>query len=256
MEVCIFFLQRPKRIKVRNNKTILNPNHPEHPKFMNFLQALQKKQETYPNLCGWKPNSPPSSNPLALPLPTPPSLRCNSNRLSTPLMVCNSSKGGGLEHWKFFWRDSSESKNPWIFWSREGVPSLKLTANAHENHHRNPGKYHQNGGFSMAMLVYRSVTYTLQSLTREMMLGKDPASFFRGYKYISFRGRETVLTMILMILQIQFGIRISADSVHRSFISLTFAHSPSSQIGCLTRGDESRKYVVLIVLKRFTNNKE
>lgn len=53
---------------------------------------------------------------------------------------------------------------------------------------------------------------------------------------ISFRGRETLLAMILMIFnQIQFGIRISADSVRRSFIITYICHSPSSQIGCLTR---------------------
>ena len=66
---------------------------------------------------------------------------------------------------------------------------------------------------------------------RKMMLGKRSGVLFgaervvfRGYKYVSFRGRKTFLAMILMIFnQIQLGIRISADSVRRSFISLTFA---------------------------------
>ena len=42
-----------------------------------------------------------------------------------------------------------------------------------------PGKYHQNGGFSMAMLVYRSVT--LQKSTaknrKKVVLGRQPPFF-------------------------------------------------------------------------------
>ena len=44
------------------------------------------------------------------------------------------------------------------------IPSLKLTAKAHENPHRNPGKCHQNGGCSMAMLVYRRVQMEFKRL--------------------------------------------------------------------------------------------
>ena len=37
----------------------------------------------------------------------------------------------------------------------------------HENPHQNPGKYHQNRGFSMAMLVSeRVIPYTIQTTFR------------------------------------------------------------------------------------------
>ena len=42
-----------------------------------------------------------------------------------------------------------------------------------ENHHRNPGKYHQNGGFSMAMLVYRSIQYTWIYVIIQLSPGKS-----------------------------------------------------------------------------------
>ena len=173
MEVYVF-LQRPKnnqkkmRMEQQNNS---EPKSSRTSKFMSFLQALQKKRNL-PQPCEWLFPIPPI---IPLPLQTP-SLRCNSNRLSTPLMTCNSSKGGRLElmSGSFGSVTPMNPKTLGIFWSRE------VTDIAHENHHRNPGKYHQNGGFSMAMLVYRSVTYTLQSLTGEMMLGKRSGFLFQG----------------------------------------------------------------------------
>ena len=42
----------------------------------------------------------------------------------------------------------------------QGIPSGKLTARPLKSPIF-PGKYHQNGGFSMAMLVYRRVNYYL-----------------------------------------------------------------------------------------------
>ena len=65
-----------------------------------------------------------------------------------------------------FWRISPYHLEAFISWARwqgqkgEWTWSTLPETNrqfALENHHRNPDKYHQNGGFSMAMLAYRSV---------------------------------------------------------------------------------------------------
>ena len=55
-----------------------------------------------------------------------------------------------------------------------GKKSLKLTAKAHENPHENPGKYHQNGGFSMAMLALGRVYPWLCDLGGMVPLGWGP----------------------------------------------------------------------------------
>ncbi len=70
-----------------------------------------------------------------------------------------------IEKWWFDSRFGAWFKNPnlqpdWIF-NLNIIPETKI---AHENPIF-PGTYHQNGGFSMAMLVYRSVV-TQNELTK------------------------------------------------------------------------------------------
>ena len=51
----------------------------------------------------------------------------------------------------------------WDFhWFEVTLPSLKLTAKAHENPHLSWDLYHEHGGFSWAMLVYRRVTMIMK----------------------------------------------------------------------------------------------
>lgn len=124
---------------------------------MNFLQALQKKRKSTPIPTLWLfPIPPHHPNPL-------PSLRCNSNRLSTPLMTCNSSKAGGVgaDDWKFENVTPMSPKNPWDFLEPGGGPPTFNT---------------KNDAWKTILLPFGAERVV-----------------FRGYKYVSFRGRETVL---------------------------------------------------------------
>ena len=77
--------------------------------------------------------------------------------------------GGGLKKYspRMFGEKMIHFDGPHMFqrcWFNHQLPSLKLTAKAHENPIF-PGKYHQNGGFSMAMLVSGSVDVSSHSVS-------------------------------------------------------------------------------------------
>ena len=69
-------------------------------------------------------------------------------------------------------------------WEEMVVPSLKLTAIWPLKIHILPGNYHQNGGFSMAMLVYRSVQECGWKMIHVLF---GSWHIFRGENAVSFR---------------------------------------------------------------------
>lgn len=85
-------------------------------KIHEFSSGTFKKKENYPNLVSGCFQSPRSSNPLAL---LTPSLRCNSNRLSTPWFM-QLFKGGGWSWWL-------EVLDTWLQWIQK--PGIFGTGN-------------------------------------------------------------------------------------------------------------------------------
>lgn len=110
---CIFlyFFTKAKR-NVWNNKTILNPNHPEQQNSWTFFRQPTK---TTPTL--WL-------------FPIPPSSHCRCKRQVSGVTVIDfphlwffatlQREGVGADEWKFWIRDSNESKNLGFFGAGRG----------------------------------------------------------------------------------------------------------------------------------------